>query len=48
LTDVTLEAAMSLLSHVICGIYEVGKFTDAKKLLKQIFGDETQKVKEKQ
>jgi hypothetical protein len=38
-----LGAAMSLLSQVIYGVYEVEKFTDAKKLLRQIFGGNRKK-----
>jgi hypothetical protein len=34
-----MGAAISLLSQVIYGVYEAGKFTDAKKLLRQRFGD---------
>jgi len=29
-------------------VYEVGKFTDAKKLLRQMFGDKRQQVREEQ
>jgi len=48
LTGVMLEAVISLLSQVIYGVYEVGKFTDAKKFLRQIFGDKRQEVTEEQ
>ena len=41
-------AAISRLSQVIYGVYEVRKFTDTKKLLRQIFGDKRQEVTEEQ
>jgi len=43
-----LGAAISLLSQVIYGVYEVIKFTDTKKLMRQIFGDKRQEVTEEQ
>jgi len=36
----------SFTSHL--GVYGVGKFTEAKKLLRQIFGDKRQEVTEEQ
>jgi hypothetical protein len=43
-----LEAVISLLSQVIYAVYEVEKFTDARKCLRQIFGDKRQEVTEEQ